>query len=124
MRLGDLLHATSLIVLLWLFAAPARAETTLAEVGPPLALLGLAGGAAAGAIAGWRSHPRSAFWPGFGVYLGLLSVTASTRAGSLEVVPLTLVLGAGAGILPFALAWFALRAGVAALQRAARRRRG
>lgn len=104
-------------LLLSMHAAPAHAGTTLAVVAPLLALSGLAAGLVTGAVAGWKGLPARSFWPGFGIYLGLLALAASTRAGTLDVVPLALVFAAAGGIVPFASAWFALRAGMAALRR-------
>lgn len=57
------------------------------------------------------------FQTAFLVYLGQLTVAASTRAGSLEIVPLAVVLGALAGIAPFAVCIFIMRGLAARLHR-------
>jgi hypothetical protein len=90
-------------------AADAHAQSTVVVLGQTLAMLGGAGGAVFGAIAGWRTAEPLRVGVAFLIYLGLLCVVASTWAGSLEIVPLTLVLGAAAGILPFGAGFFALR---------------
>ncbi|WP_418318991.1 hypothetical protein [Piscinibacter sakaiensis] len=87
----------------------AWAQGTAVVLGQSLAWVGLLGGAVAGAVSGFLQARPAAFWPAFGIYLGLLAMLASTRAGSLEIVPLALVFGAVAGIVPFAAAWFGVR---------------
>jgi hypothetical protein len=74
-----------------------------------LAVVGLAGGSVAGTVAGIRWPQPVGFGAAFLVYLGLLCVVASTWSGSLDIVPLTLALGAGTGILRFAASFFAVR---------------
>lgn len=101
-------------------ATDAHAQSTAAVVGLSLALVACAGGALFGAIAGWKPPATLRFPTAFLIYLGLLTVAASTRAGSLEIVPLAIVLGAIAGVVPFAACFFAVRALVARL-RAGRR---
>ena len=104
-------------LLLGAVASTAQAQpATVVAIGQTLALAGLGGGAIGGVWAGYRKAPVAAFWPAFGIYMLLLCAAASTRAGSFEIVPLALVLGAGAGIVPFAAAWFGLRFGVARLR--------
>lgn len=90
-------------------STPAAAQGVTLVVGQSLALGGLVGGLVAGCHAGWRASPPRAIWPAFGIYLGLLAMVASTRVGDMAIVPLALVLGAAAGILPFAAAYFAVR---------------
>ena len=99
-----------------LAAADARAEGALVA-GQFLAGLGLVGGAIGGGIAGWRRHDPTGFGISFLVYLGLVCVVASTWSGSFEIVPLTLVFGAVAGILPFAASFFSIRKLVTVLSR-------
>lgn len=98
-----------LVLGLLLISTPAAAQGVTLVVGQSLALGGLVGGLVAGCHAGWRASPARAIWPAFGIYLGLLSMVASTRAGDMGIVPLALVLGAAAGLLPFAAAYFAVR---------------
>lgn len=88
---------------------------TAIVLGQTLALLGAAGGVLAGLWAGWRPAGAVRFRSAFLVYLGLVSVAASTWSGSMEIVPLTLALGALVGIVPFGLGFVLCRA---ALQRA------
>src|SRR5512143_4352480 len=76
----------------------AHAQGHAVILGASLAAAAVLGGLVMGAIAGLRG--QLGLWPSFGVYLGLLCAVASTRFGSLEVLPLTLVLGAIAGVLP------------------------
>lgn len=83
-------------------ATDAHAQSAAIVLGQTLALSGGAGGVVFGAIAGWRRAEPLRLGIAFLIYLGLLCVVASTWAGSLEIVPLTIVLGAAAGILPFA----------------------
>ncbi len=92
-----------------MLAGEAVAQGTAAVVGQSLALAGLAGGVVAGAYAGYRHSPPRAFWPAFGIYLGLLAIVASTRSGDMAIVPLALALGGAAGLLPFAAAYFGVR---------------
>lgn len=108
-------------LLLLLVVTPAQAQTSAADVLPLLALIALAGGLVAGAVAGWRGQSAAAIGPAFGIWLGLLSLVVSTRAGTLEVVPLLLALAVASGIVPFAAAWFGARWLVGHAQR---RRRG
>ena len=90
-------------------AADAHAQSTVVVLGQTLAMFGGAGGAVFGAIAGWRKAEPLRLGIAFLIYLGLLCAVASTWAGSLEIVPLTLVLGAAAGILPFAAGFLLMR---------------
>lgn len=48
-------------------------------------------------------------WNSFLIYLGLLGVASTTWAESMDALPLTLVLGALTGFLPFMLAYRGLR---------------
>lgn len=88
----------------------------VAVLGQTLALFGGLGGSIAGAVAGYMHPRRMQFWRAFLVYLGILCAIASTWAGSLEIVPLALFLGATAGVLPFAAAFFISRRLVALLR--------
>jgi hypothetical protein len=90
-------------------AADVRAQGTTTVVAQFLVMAALFGGALSGAWAGIRGPKAIRLWPAFLVYLGLLSMVASTWAGSLEIVPLTLLFGAIAGIAPFAASFFLLR---------------
>ncbi len=87
----------------------AFAQDTAVVVGQALALAALAGGAIAGALAGYRNSPPKTFWPAFGIFVGVIAVAASTRAESMAIVPLALVVGGVAGVVPFAVAFFAVR---------------
>ncbi len=99
----------------WLLAAlsvaavDAHAQSTAIVLGQSLAIVGGASGLVFGSIAGWRTAEPLRLGIAFLIYLGLLCVVASTWAGSLEIVPLALVLGAVAGILPFAAGFFIAR---------------
>lgn len=97
------------LIALAVAAADAHAQSTVIVLGQTLAMLGGAGGAVFGAIAGWRAAEPLRLGIAFLIYLGLLCVVASTWAGSLEIVPLTLVFGAAAGILPFAAGFLVVR---------------
>ena len=90
-------------------AADVQAQTTAAIIGQFLAAVALFGGALCGAWAGCREQKAISFWLAFAVYLGLLSVVASTWSGSLEIVPLVLLFGAFAGIVPFAASFLLVR---------------
>ncbi len=98
-----------LLLALSVAAADAHAQSTAVVLGQTLAMFGGAGGAVFGAIAGWRSAEPLRLGIAFLIYLGLLCVVASTWTGSLEIVPLTLVLGAAAGILPFGAVFLVMR---------------
>lgn len=95
-------------VVMVLLTADARAQSSSMVLGQSLALLGLAGGLVAGGLAAFKLT-EVRFGNSFLVYLGVLCAAASTWVGSLDAVPLTLVLGAAAGVLPFATAFFGLR---------------
>ncbi len=69
-------------------------------LGQILALLGLLGGVVAAVVAAFRYPQSLSFGTSFLVYLGVLCFVASTWVGSLDAVPLTLALGAGAGVWP------------------------
>lgn len=101
---------------LWTFTTDAYAQSTAIVVGLSLALIACAGGALFGVIAGWKPQGALRLRTAFLLYLGLITVAASTRAGSLEIVPLAIVLGALAGIAPFAACFFVLRALTARLR--------
>jgi hypothetical protein len=105
-----------LLAALSVTAADAHAQSTVMVLGQSLALAGGMGGVVFGAIAGWRTAETLRMGLAFLIYLGLLCVVASTWSGSLEIVPLALVLGAVAGILPFAACFFMARRGVARLR--------
>ncbi|MBX3607746.1 MAG: hypothetical protein KF788_20905 [Piscinibacter sp.] len=90
--------------------AQAQAQAPALVLGQTLALAGAVGGLVLGAAAGIGRHGGLGLWPSFGIHLGFLCLLASTRFGSLEVVPLTLVLGAIAGVLPFVACFLAMRA--------------
>jgi hypothetical protein len=85
-----------------------------------LAGVALFAGIVAGALAGFRGAGKVRFGAAFLVYLGLLAAAATTRAQTMEVLPLALVYGAGTGALPFAGGFFAVRWAVTRLR--ARRR--
>lgn len=74
-----------------------------------LGLFALIGGAVAGMLAAVRPD-RIRFRPAFLAWLALLAVTATTRARSMEALPLALVLGTVLGILPFAASYVLVRA--------------
>jgi hypothetical protein len=95
----------------------------VAVLGQSLALLGCAGGIAAGLYAGCREPRLVPFWSAFLVYLGVMSAVVATWAGSLEIVPLALVLGAAAGILPFAALFLLCRRLVRSARASLNRRR-
>lgn len=98
-----------LLLALAVAAADAHAQSTAVVLGQTLAMFGGAGGVVFGAIAGWRTAEPLRLGIAFLIYLGLLCAVASTWAGSLEIVPLTLVLGAAAGILPFGAGFLVVR---------------
>jgi hypothetical protein len=93
-----------------------RAQGHAVVLGESLAVAGALGGLTLGAIAGWIGANRLRLWPSFGIYLGIVCVVASTRFGSMEVVPLTLVFGAAAGVLPYAASYLIARGLVARLR--------
>lgn len=95
-------------MLLLLWAGPAHAAGRPGILMGTLALAGMIGGIGSGLSAGLSKHPPRLL-VSFAVYLGLLCATASTWVGTLDVVPLTLALGAAAGIVPFAAAHHAVR---------------
>ena len=78
-------------------------------LGQSLVLLGLLGGFVAGVVAALRAPQGLHFGTSFMIYLGVLCGVVSTWLGSLDAVPLTLVLGAAMGVLPYAGAFFGLR---------------
>jgi hypothetical protein len=90
-------------------ATHANAQDRIEVVGQFLAIAGLSGGALGGVIAGWRQGKPLVFWQAFLVYLGGMAMLASTRAGSMEILPLALVLGALVGIGPFAASFYLAR---------------
>jgi hypothetical protein len=96
----------SLAVVLTTAASSVFAQGNALVLGQSLAIAGCVGGACAGSLAALFGPHRLRFWPSFGVYIGLLSVTASTWAGTMDIVPLTLVLGALAGLLPYAACFY------------------
>jgi hypothetical protein len=97
-------------------AAPDAAASGVAAAAEVLAIIGLAGGAVCGALAAWYRPGTIRFANAFLIYLGVLCAVASTWAESLEIVPLTLVFGSVAGILPFAAGFLALRRAVGHLR--------
>lgn len=72
-----------------------------------LALLGfaLAAGFVTGAVAARRRDGAPGIGAAFGLYLGALAMLVSTRAGTLDAVPLTLVAATVIGGGPFWLAY-------------------
>lgn len=115
--------APSAVAAALLAAAPdAQAQGHAAVLGLSLVLAGGVGGAIAGVLAAGLGPRPLRFWPSFGIYLGLLSVAASTWAETLEIVPLVLVLGAFAGILPYAAGFHLARQVVTRLRAAIRGR--
>lgn len=93
-----LLFAAALSVV----TSSAQAQDNAMVLGQSLALAGCLGGTFAGTVAAFLSPRPVRFWASFGVYLGALCVAASTWAGTMDIVPLALVLGAASGLLPYA----------------------
>jgi len=85
----------------------------MVEIALSLAALALVAGAVAGVAAGFRPDKVAGFGTPFGIYLGLLAMTASTWAQSMDILPLTLVYGAVTGVLPFAATFWGARKFVA-----------
>ncbi len=85
----------------------------MVEIALSLAALALVAGAVAGVAAGFRPDKVAGFGVAFGIYLGLLAMTASTWAQSMDILPLTLVYGAVTGALPFAATFWGARKFVA-----------
>jgi hypothetical protein len=81
-----------------------------------LALSGAIGGVIGGAVAGFRADGPLRFVTAFLVYLGLLAAVATTMLQSMDALPLTLVYGAAAGIVPFGAAFFLVRRLVSSLR--------
>lgn len=83
-----------------------RAFVAMSELA--LALFGwaLVAGAVTGAIAAWRRDGAPRLPAAAGIALALLAMFVSTRSGTLDVVPLTLLFGVVVGGLPF---WAAYR---------------
>ncbi len=79
-----------------------------------VAAAALAGGLVGGIAAGLKAPGAVRFAMAFLVWLGLLVVCASTYAQSMDIVPLTLLLGGAVGLLPFAAGFFMGRRGVQA----------
>jgi hypothetical protein len=106
-------HARCLLAITLCVAAwPAQAQGNAVVLGQSLALAGGVGGVCAGLVAGYLSPRPLRFWTSFGIYLGVLCMVASTWAQSMDIVPLTLVLGALFGLLPYGLCFFLVRRGL------------
>lgn len=104
-------------------ASSAFARDNTLVLGQTLAIAGCLGGTCAGLLAAWLGPRQLRFWPSFGVYVGILVVVASTWAGTMEIVPLTLVLGSLVGLLPYAACFFLARRALVWLRAAVRRKR-
>jgi hypothetical protein len=97
-------------LLLFTGAARAQAAHAVAVLLPELVLAALVAGVVTGAWGFWRPDGPAPRWhTGFLVYLGLITVMATTLSGSMEIAPLALLVAAVSGILPFLAGFGALR---------------
>lgn len=100
----------ALSLLLFAGSACAQAAQAVAVLLPELVGTALAVGMLAGAWSGWQRSGAGPRWhTGFLVYLGLVTVVATTFSGSMELAPLALIVAALVGALPYLAGFGALR---------------
>lgn len=115
----------AMVLTLTMLAAPAvHAQGNARVLAESIGIAGVLGGLVLGAAAALWTQSGLKFWPSFCIFLGALCLLASTRFGTLEVVPLTLALGALLGGVPFGLGFWAAKSVVGRAMRRRRERKG